>query len=75
MKREGFQMRAGATSITVDVAPIRQAGVTCPLGDIQENGEPHTIVGCGSTDVHGPDDEGLYDRGSCGVWFQPEVQS
>jgi hypothetical protein len=25
--------------------------------------------GCGSADVTGPDDEGLYDCHNCGLWF------
>lgn len=31
------------------------------------------IDGCGSTNLAGPDDEGLYDCRDCGIWFHPEV--
>ena len=31
------------------------------------------LVGCGSTNVTGPDSEGLYDC-ECGMWFKPELE-
>ncbi len=27
------------------------------------------ILGCGSTNLSGPDSEGLYDCLECGIWF------
>jgi hypothetical protein len=48
--------------------------VACPTNPAQPNGEPHTIIGCGSTDVAGPDEEGLYDCRSCGIWFDPKQE-
>ena len=41
-------------------------GVRCP--DTQEAGSD--IVGCGSSNVSGPDDEGFYDCGECGLFFK-----
>jgi hypothetical protein len=32
---------------------------------------PGDIVGCGSTNLAGPDDEGIYDCRDCGVFFDP----
>jgi hypothetical protein len=29
------------------------------------------VVGCGSTNVSGPDEEGMYDCCECGVFFNP----
>lgn len=44
----------------------------CPTAATNsENGIAHTIIGCGSTNVSGPDDEGLYDCRDCGIWFNP----
>jgi hypothetical protein len=31
---------------------------------------PDDLVGCGSTDVAGPDEEGLYDCRNCGLFFR-----
>ena len=46
--------------------------VTCPTATVQPDGEPHTIVGCGSTNVSEDASEpGLYDCLDCGIWFQP----
>jgi hypothetical protein len=30
------------------------------------------VVGCGSTNIDGPDFEGLYDCLDCGIWFNAE---
>ena len=38
-------------------------------------GERHAIIGCGSTNVAGPDSDGVYDCGDCGMWFLPQVQT
>lgn len=48
-----------------------QTSVACPTTPVQPDGSPHTIIGCGSTNVSGPDDEGLYDCLDCGIWFNP----
>lgn len=48
--------------------------ITCPASLYTDDGEPHTIIGCGSTDVVGPDDEGFYDCRNCGMWFRPEFK-
>lgn len=48
-----------------------QTTTTCPTTRVQTDGSPHTIIGCGSTNVSGPDDEGLYDCLDCGIWFNP----
>lgn len=43
--------------------------ITCPT-NLQEAVTPaDDIVGCGSSDVVGPDDEGFYDCRQCGIWF------
>ncbi len=40
--------------------------VHCPPPD------GHEIEGCGSANVTGPDNEGLYDCDDCGIWFDQE---
>jgi hypothetical protein len=45
--------------------------VHCPTEPLQPNGDPHTIIGCGSSRVTDPDDEGLHDCLDCGIWFNP----
>lgn len=43
--------------------------ITCPT-EPQEGVTPaDDILGCGSTDVVGPDSEGFYDCRNCGIWF------
>jgi hypothetical protein len=32
------------------------------------------IVGCGSNNLEGPDDEGLIDCLDCGIWFDPLLE-
>ena len=41
--------------------------VTCP----NESRHEGDIAGCGSTDVTDPDDEGMVDCCSCGLFFNP----
>lgn len=41
--------------------------VTCPPHSRHEG----DICGCGSGNVVGPDDEGLYDCVDCGLFFDP----
>jgi hypothetical protein len=43
--------------------------VRCPTDTRRPDGTPHTIAGCGSLNVIGPDVEGLYDCLNCGMWF------
>ncbi len=43
-----------------------QANIVCPNWPDPEGGD---IEGCGSRNVVGPDDEGLYDCRDCGIWF------
>jgi hypothetical protein len=50
------------------------ASVTCPTATHDVDGTPHSIIGCGSDDVSEPDDEGLVDCFSCGIWFHPESE-
>ncbi|MBU0501441.1 MAG: hypothetical protein KJ558_10120 [Gammaproteobacteria bacterium] len=33
------------------------------------------LVGCGSSNVSGPDEEGLYDCGDCGLFFRADTDS
>ena len=49
--------------------------VTCPTSRFRDTGERHTIIGCGSTNVAGPDTDGFHDCRDCGMWFLPEVQA
>lgn len=48
--------------------------IRCPTSTRTPDGTLHSIIGCGSTNVTGPDDEGLYDCGDCGIWFDPTVE-
>lgn len=47
----------------------------CPTGHTQQSGEAHTIIGCGATFEAEPDDEGLVDCPSCGIWFNPSKET
>lgn len=47
----------------------------CPTARTRPDGEPHTIVGCGSDRVVGPDFEGLFDCLECGIWFDPAEET
>lgn len=49
--------------------------ITCPTAPLRADGVPHTIIGCGSTDVIGPDNEGLYDCVNCGIFFDPREEA
>lgn len=46
---------------------LRVRKVTCP----SHARHPDDIVGCGSAQEDGPDDEGLFDCGHCGLFFNP----
>jgi hypothetical protein len=43
----------------------------CPTALVAPAGTKHTIVGCGSSNIVGPDEEGLYDCLDCGIWWNP----
>jgi hypothetical protein len=34
---------------------------------------PDDLVGCGSTNIQGPDTDGTYDCLDCGLWFTAEA--
>lgn len=46
---------------------VRVQKVVCPSEARHES----DVVGCGSTNVSGPDNEGLFDCQDCGVFFNP----
>lgn len=48
--------------------------LACPTAPTTPTGEQHTIIGCGSTNLEGPDFEGLYDCLDCGIWFDPTLE-
>jgi hypothetical protein len=48
--------------------------MTCPTSPLTADGTPHSIIGCGSTNVTGPDFEGLWDCHSCGIWWDPALE-
>lgn len=60
---------------TLDLPPAVPSAVPpvlhCPTGPTRTDGQPHTVIGCGSTNLAGPDDEGLYDCLDCGIFFDP----
>lgn len=45
--------------------------VRCP--DWPQPGNGPQLMGCGSTDLEGPDGEGWYDCRACGLYFEPEL--
>lgn len=46
--------------------------IRCPTAPLTPGGEPHTIIGCGSTNVSQCDLEPhIWDCGDCGIWFEP----
>ena len=47
----------------------------CPTSEKLADGTLATILGCGSTNVTGPDDDGLFDCLDCGIWFDPARES
>jgi len=49
--------------------------VTSPTSRFQHTGERHAIIGCGSTNVAGPDSDGVHHCRDCGMWFLPQVQA
>lgn len=51
----------------------RTTPVTRPTSSFREPGEQHTTIGCGSTNVAGPDTDGIYDCAERGMWFRPQV--
>jgi hypothetical protein len=65
----GAQLRMTARRLVmVEAATV----IRCPTDPLMPSGEEHTIVGCGSENVEGPDEEGLFDCLDCGIWFDPK---
>ena len=52
----------------------RTTGLHCPTSKETADGDPHAVIGCGSSNVQGPDHEGLYDCLDCGVWFSHDEE-
>jgi hypothetical protein len=48
-----------------------ESAIRCPANARH----PGDIVGCGSANLVGPDDEGFYDCLDCGIWFTAEEQT
>lgn len=48
---------------------LRVRKVVCP----SEARHPKDVVGCGSTNVSGPDEEGIFDCLDCGMFFNPHT--
>jgi hypothetical protein len=46
--------------------------VICPDWPQPGAETPAALMGCGSTDLEGPDDEGWFDCRTCGLYFEPE---
>ncbi len=44
--------------------------VNCP----KDEPTPNSLVGCGSTNIIGPDNDGLYDCLDCGLWFSIDAR-
>lgn len=44
----------------------------CPTNSISWLDErPHTVVGCGSSNVFRNEEEGIVECAECGIWFDP----
>ncbi|WP_157639882.1 hypothetical protein [Burkholderia ubonensis] len=54
---------------TGDGFTIRVKRVSCPTTARHSQ----DIVGCGSANVNGPDEEGLFDCSECGLFFNPRT--
>jgi hypothetical protein len=50
--------------------------IRCPNWSNEKDLRPgeEVLLGCGSTNIEGPDKEGLYDCLDCGIWFLPEEE-
>ena len=48
--------------------------LACPTHPSDVRDEDAAVTGCGSTDLVGPDREGLVDCCGCGIWFHPETE-
>jgi len=47
----------------------------CPTAPLAEDGTPHTIIGCGSTNtVQDESEPQLWDCLDCGIWFNPDQE-
>lgn len=58
-----MSMRTGLLPSLSAVRPL-----TCPEGTVADNGEAHTIIGCGSTNIV-LDSDGQFDCGECGIFW------
>lgn len=46
--------------------------VRCPTSEVTPDGEQHTVVGCGSTNIVQDESEpNIWDCLDCGIWFDP----
>jgi predicted RNA-binding Zn-ribbon protein involved in translation (DUF1610 family) len=44
----------------------------CPTWPVAPDGTPHTVTGCGSTNVQWDEDDQVYDCLNCGIFFDPK---
>lgn len=56
--------------VTDEEFSLRVSKVVCPTKTRHAN----DVIGCGSTSVSGPDEEGLFDCQDCGIFFQPTAE-
>lgn len=60
---------------TVASLSTRTYTYTCPTSTMDEDGMPHTIIGCGRSFEAEPDaDDGLVDCPLCGIFFNPALE-
>ena len=53
-----------------EISTVRKRQPRCP----EDNGPGGLfLAGCGSSDLSGPDDEGLYDCKDCGLFFSADA--
>lgn len=53
----------------------REPALTCPTTPVPYDDDPtQVLVGCGSSNVSEPDDEGIVDCLDCGIWFTPALE-
>jgi hypothetical protein len=50
------------------------SNVRCPTSETAADGTPHTVIGCGSSNVHLSDD-GLFDCLDCGLFFDQNQEN
>lgn len=53
-------------------AAVSTETYACPTATVAPDGTPHTIIGCGSTNVQRDETEpNVWDCLDCGLWFDP----